>query len=892
MQLPEAPKQERKEALRLPEQPSFKPSLDELEKLVGKPLTELSEQMTEEELKEADFRCFDHPDDPHDDPYSCETYMEHNRHREINNRATAMQYATLDPDLRSPLPRQEFSAANQRATYHEYLPKALRQLIGILRSYESLRRGAPASISEKFIQTDTQIEIFLQELSPLIRERVSFDNIQSIDGYFLPQSSGPSETITINASRLKNMGMLSEKSRALLRTKYPSASDRNLALQRMGQELNQKIMNLLSGRINIPSSGTGQEPVAVNVIGLPKNYEPGKVVLNLWEEKYRKLIASQDEEVKKNPRLDRQKLSQDRLQAVNDLTKYAQLVSRYQLEQERLMALQHQFDRDTNLQYASPRKKLDQTDPGVKVKMTENLRDIGLAHLKWMEDCTKQMERSTLTVPLISKERMVNWLESFWNKNGRMGVLEYSRKLADGWTFVIPSVFGLKEKAHDYLLAPVEEALGWPKGKEKWEELTPEEKKLVLERSRAMNDVINSFNRSTMIRLRESAEAMRLLQQGGSPADSPSIHQAVVPQELAERVTKGERITKQNIQECIEVYGRPAVTLVLMQQLEKDWGSPSGQGKGGSGFMGEYEKFLRDVNTVIGVHIDVEAAMKEMQERYQWLMKCLFYSAAGLFVAGVAAPIAGYGLYRAGKGMLRGAGKSVSAAEKVAERASKSGRVGRVLGPLGIVLVAADLRRVMMRDARLEPLKELEGIQAGIEFMTSKDGKGNDRMNVRKEEIDYLERRSQCFVMEDGAIRLAQELEKRKTGLSANQTAKLKDLQSICEDVRRIARQNKFKYERLFPITDYFVTDPRGNIGNVGFDINGVEVARLRGYREQQKTRFEKERLDYLVGLATPEEAEKLHRDSIGYEELQKKYEVLLSDAAEFIENIEEKPKR
>ncbi|MFA5800025.1 MAG: hypothetical protein WC840_03645 [Candidatus Peribacteraceae bacterium] len=882
---PESPNR-KIEVKRLPERPAFGPLLDELEQLVGKPLPDLTEDMTEENLKEADFRCFDNPDERKDDPYSCETYLEHNRHREINNRATAMQYAKLDPALNEAISRQEFSAANQRATYHEYLPRALQILIRILRSYEELRVGVSGPLADEFLSKDEQIKTYLSALNRAVTERIAFDNIQAIDGYFLPNTTGPGETISINESRLRNMGRLSKASQEIFLKSYSNPAEKLPAQQRQAQVLNQKIMNLLSGRINLPQKR--EMPVGETIEGLPKNFEPGKVFKDLWQKKYPWLIESQVEAVKTNPRLDQMKLDSDRSTVMGQFTKFAGLVSRYQFEQERLMVLQNQFDRDTNLEYAAPRKRLDQTDPRIKEQMTSNLRDIGLAHLKWMEDTVKLMEKSPLTPN--PKEKVMNWLESFWNKNGRSGALKISQNLANGLTFYLPEIFGIKEHAHAYLLEPVEKALGWPKGKEKWEELTPDEQKTVIEKSRSISDVINGFDRTALIRFRETAEAVRLVSTQGSSADTPSVRRAEISAEFADQLDKGERIVAGNLTEMMGKYGRPAVTLALMQQLEKDWGAPAANGKPGGGFMGEYEKFMLGVNETIGIHIDVEAAKKEMQNRYQWLMKCLFCAAAGVFVAGA---VGVSKLYRLGRGLIRSAGKGVTLAEKAAEAAIKSGRVVRVLGPVGIVATAADLKRVLHRNARSGPLKELESIESGIELLISGGKAGT--VNVRQDEIDVLKKRLDCFVYEDGAIRVAQELEKRRQGLDERQTSRLKELQDTAEELRRLARFYKLRYERQFPITDYLVTDPDGFPGNIGFNRDGVEQAREKGFKERQRTRFEKEHLDMLAGLVKPEEVgevEKLRSDLISHDELKKRYEKLFEDAAEFIENIEEKPER
>ena len=145
-----------------------------------------------------------------------------------------------------------------------------------------------------------------------------------------------------------------------------------------------------------------------------------------------------------------------------------------------------------------------------------------------------------------------------------------------------------------------------------------------------------------------------------------------------------------------------------------------------------------------------------------------------------------------------------------------------------------------------------------------------------KEEMDVLKKRLDCFVFEDGAVRTVQELEKRRSRLNENQIARLKELQDKAEEIRRISMKNKLRYERQFPITDYLVTDPDGFRGNVGFNISGLEDARERGYKERQRTRA----------------VDEFRKDPVSHDELKKRYESLLDEAAEFIENLEEKTER
>jgi hypothetical protein len=507
-------------------------------------------------------------------------------------------------------------------------------------------------------------------------------------------------------------------------------------------------------------------------------------------------------------------------------------------------------------------------------------------HLGQMDAFLNTVEKDVLSKGL--RVRM----EDLWNKNGRDAVREITHRIAAFFTFAVPEKFGLKEAAKDALTAPLDEALGWPAGKDRWEQLTDAEKEAVQKKATSILDLIEHFDRTKAENFHETVQ----LAQGMKPASASAL-ETVPFDESGQVILPSERVTKGNINTLISAHGEAVASLMLLRQLQGDFGS----GQPPSGFLGAYAEFLQGVNKNIDVHLDVGRVLNILGKRYDDLMKWLLIAAGVGFAIGVAGTIVVLkvgskaaravvgGLWSGAKGIARlpgrllpssGAGVSggASAAEKVVEGAAKTSRIGRVLGPLGIVLTAADLVRVLRRDARLQPLQELNGIEAAIELW------GNDKIvdtTVPRHGIEmrFLERRLQCFVMEDGSNRLLQALEKEKPNLLGESVTRAEQLQSRCAVLRDKAKDTKNKYMRFFPITEYLVTDPKRSKGNVGVNWRGLDEARQRGRQTEERFRQSE--------LMSREEYSRSLR--VEYEQMQREYESLLGDTAEFLDGIQKK---
>ena len=209
-----------------------------------------------------------------------------------------------------------------------------------------------------------------------------------------------------------------------------------------------------------------------------------------------------------------------------------------------------------------------------------------------------------------------------------------------------------------------------------------------------------------------------------------------------------------------------------------------------------------------------------------------------------------------------------------------------MLGPIGIVLVAADLRRVILRDARLHVPEEYEAAAAAVELYEGHPqiDRSDRPDNPYPREFIFLKRRLQCLVMEDGSTKLMQAIQKAKDAGGAPLRARADAVQDRCEDVRRRAREQKRQYERLFPLTDYFVVDLKGPAGHIGVkfespDDRDVDEARRRGVEADTRAR--------LLRAMEGGDARDIARERTEtYDALVQEYEALLEDGAALLEQL------
>ncbi|MDD4287341.1 MAG: hypothetical protein PHN33_03250 [Candidatus Peribacteraceae bacterium] len=904
--------------------PLFGGELDALEKTLGprvKPLpAEITERWIEQELKDIvkDQRV--------------DTYNEQTRYNELLYRRAALQrLKDLQQEKNDGKPLdtvklQELIVADQAVAYHEYFREAQDHVLSVLRMYEKLRAGVSV-VPQGILQKEADTERYVGALQEATQERVAFSNVLLLDQQIAEGFGNREASLRLREQYVRE---LASASRAAL-----NGSDDQKLIR--ANQLNQRIIDILGGEHGLQ--------------GIEAGYVPKRMVLDFLKYRYKNLLDQQNE-IARDPSLTATRTEMDRLElksklaeqgkgefTVEDKSRYDVLQARvqsvdaqfkalgekrrdvtdqilsltqdlgeYNIAQTELAAIQEQFGKKYSFEGVVGLSPLT-TPPEIRDAIAKNMEMRKAHHLGQMNNFLEKVEKDMLDPGL--KEEM----EDLWNKNGREAVRKVIHRLADFFTFAAPEKFGMKEAAKDALTEPLDEALGWPAGKERWEELTDAEKQRVQQKATSILDLIEKFDRTKVQNFRTSIVLLQSLK----PPSAATL-ETVKFDEQGQAVLSEERVTASNINALIGAHGEATVYLMLMRQLHGDFGADQPP----SGFMGEYAEFLHGVNKNIDVHIDVGRACNILGKRFGTLSNWLLILAAfGLVlvaiggtvivmkVGGKAARAVGSGLWQgtkwgarqvkkfadalgeesglriksAAKPSVKPSTPAVSTAEKVAEGSSRTSRVGKVLGPLGIVLVTADLRRVMLRDARLQPLREFDGIQTALEMWNNKEITAIQAPRHDKEVV-YLEYRLQCLVMEDGAARLAQEIEKRKQKGLLPEIAETEELQDRCERVRKSARQGKMRYERLLPITDYLITDTDGPEGNVGIDRRNIDEARQRGMKYEEQMRL----LDDMHAMGNRRKGGRKEMviprgpDLSRSDDLQAEYQKLLEDAAEFLE--------
>jgi hypothetical protein len=943
----------------------FRDSLNSYETVLGPKSPELPREMT---IQWIERQLTDMVKD-----HRVETFNEQARYNELLYRRAAIQRLKDVQEAKTeerPVDRvklQELIVAEQAVTYHEYFREAQNQVLSVLRRYESMRRGV--QVSQDILRMEGDTQRYVAALQEASRERVAFSNVVLIDRHIAEKFG---DVAHLNHLRQEFLSQLSPASLASLE----GGNEQRLI---RANQLNQRIIDILGGEHGLQGVERGYVPKQMMVaflkyryqqlldqqiqIGRDPSLQKTRAELDRLNLKFKMAEEGKGEFTAEdkarhdelqarlnNVNVQFEQLGRKRRETTQELITLTQDLGEYNLHQTELSAIQEQFGRKYSFEGVSGLSPLS-TPPEIREAIAQNMEMRKAHHLGQMSNFLERVQKDVL------KKGFKEEMENLWNKNGREAVRRVTHSMASFFTFAVPEKFGMHDAAQDALTQPLDEAMGWPAGKEKWEELTPQEQQKVKEKATSILNLIEKFDKTKIQNFQESIQ----LVQSMKPASAYTLDQ-VKFDESGQAILPEGRVTAQNINLLTAEHGGAVVYLMLIRQLQGDFGSYQPP----QAFMGEYASFLEGVNKNIDVHVDVGRACYILGKRFEDLMKWLLLAAGLGLVIGVigtlvvlklggkAARAAGNGLLRGGRGLVRlttrlvrpsaaSAGGAVvseapaaaaestatqgaSTAEKAVEGTSRASRVGKVLGPLGIVLVAADLRRVMMRDARLQPLQELDGIQAAIELWEN-DKIVDTRAPRHNRELAYLKRRLQCFVMEDGSAKLAQEIQKRKAqgGLSEVQQAKAEQLQERCEKVRMFARQAKMEYERLMPVTDYLVTDPKKEEGNVGIDIQRIDQARARGVEHEEEQRrtemlqqsdpkWRKQQLAKLQrGLILPpitgqkreekdeesqpanvaekwnkfaEAVRNRERDLTRQQDLEEEYQYLLEDGAEFLEQV------
>lgn len=608
-------------------EPLFSAELRDTRKCVGAPLKDIPDRTSQAQLETM-------RDDMEKSPYEtfeqlCRSNELRERQRELGLVGSVREKAAAG---QKPTDRErgDLVFVDQALTYHEYFGRIAGEVMEVMSKYEALRASTP-DIPIQLRNGEQYAKLYLQAFNGAVRERVAYANVLRIDD-LLRKNPGNADL-----QRQRTEALASKDLTPLSVSALGGSTEQQFA---RANALNQRIIEVLGGNVGG---------------GVPDGFFPQQLYLDLLTFKYQQILREQEKIVKdpgnvaakarfaalkerndeaidaqsngrkpKSPLTesegreygtlqsqiaDRNKhfeqLSDQRRDITQNLVNISQRLGAHQIHKAELSAIQHHFGDRISLDGVKPPEPVDvpkDTREGLNTVMDLRMK----AHFQRLSGFTEVLEGEELHIGL--RERV----EDVSNKSGREVFRRASNALAKVYTVLVPSTFGLKRKAQESLTEPLNHALGWPVGKEKWEDLTPEEQKQVEEKSKSVLDAIREFDVAKLENFKSTRSMLEDMLASGERPD------AFAGQDVADPLPN-DRVTPANRDALIQQYGRPTVYLMLFKQLESDWGDD----ESGTGLMGEYKTFLLKVNKTVDVHLDVGAALFELSKDYLDLSKLI-----------------------------------------------------------------------------------------------------------------------------------------------------------------------------------------------------------------------------------------------------------------------------
>ena len=896
----------------------FSAELDDLQELVGPRPEMLPEPLTEENLQGLERKNVT------DNGF--ESFNEQYRNNELLYRRAALQReAAIQEKIEkgeqpSAKELKELEVANQAGAYYEYFQKTVNHVVDVLRRYEVLRKSVP-QVSLALRQEEQKIKLYVVALSEAMEERIAFANVLLLDARI---AEDPSRAKSLGRLREQNIKRVSAMSREALN----GATDDKW---RRGNQLNQNLIDILSGDHGIQGLDEGFLPQALYIDLLKETYE------HLLEEQKRiardaglaraksrldqlnlKHNLAEDgkgafteEDVAESEALRRQindrnaemdRLGEQRREVTTELIALTQQLGEYQVDQAELSTIQNQFGESidfTGANLPSP----DGTPHYIREAIDNNMEQRSNFHLDRMDAFLRVTEEEMLDV---------NWgdkIEDRWNKDGREIVNTVNHRLARFFTYLVPEMFGMQERAFDSLTEELDDALGWPPDvdPEEFKHLPPEEQerllasgkfKKVRENALSIIDAIENFDRNTIDRFQETMVLIRQM-----PSSSEFAAQDVI------RPLPTDRVTLQNRTVLEEKYGAGTVYLMLFEQMDGDFGGTEPE----SGFMGEYKKFLESVDKNIDVHIDVGAALHAIKEKYKDVGKGFLYAAiaalGAVFILGLGG---GYLLSKvgrsAGKEALRQTGRvasgtfnrlrdlagrisvrpGLSSAPKVVPKVPSKvpkvpGRLGRILGPAAIIFVGYEAWRAYDLERSLSDLPEKRAVDDALELMTTHPQMNRDVPRYHRE-VKALEQRQDLLAIREVASIVNKQLKSMKIfpgELSGEREQLLED----SKDIMEYARVQNRELHDFFPITDYIRVSSKDPKGVVRVAYRQLNDCRYRGIKNESRPKM-RDFIDLDSSLSPKERMRMIQLSS--FTGLENAYQDLLKLLGEFLERVDQ----
>ena|GEM_PF-2639938 len=772
------------------------------------------------------------------------SFSEQFRQSELRYRRGALERQALlnHPSTAANVDRAELITVNQAVTYHEYLPMVAREVTEVMGRYEALRAtvdDVPADI----IRGETMAAPYLDALDAALRERVAYANVLLAEGR-LAEKAGNPQDLKRRLEEYRNSPHLNEESKRAL---AGSAEGK----WRRGNALNQRIINILAGA----------EPIE----GVEEQFLPQELYLRLLMHRYEQLLKLQEQAardpqltaargrwealVRKNTaaregkgeplteeeareyatlrqRMQDQDLYTDSLESsrkeiIRMSVEFADALGHHQMRKLELTDIQHQFGDRFAFEGVRP-PPAESTPANVAKAMAEHMETRRQFHGERLQGFVRVLEEDVLTVGA------VEITEDVWNKEGREVLRRFSNAMASLYTLPIPETLGLRARVRDSLTGPLQEALGWPAGKEKWEELTSEEQRVVREKAKSVADAVLNFNTVKLRAFGESVSVVRSLPLSAEYAGTQP--QLPLPP---------ERITMANRDALIAQYGGATAHLMALRQMQEDWGSAEPP----AGLMGEYKDFLTEVNTTIDVHLDVGEALFRQQEAWENMMWAYLAAAIALLGAGVVLGALGVKvlrmavrgtartLWRGGRLTLRGASSVTRATGRQLRNLSQAVRnkpgpaAGHAMFLAVEILTAAEIIRRYNIQLHMERLPEQEAVDAALELMTQHPSVNREAERYAQE-VQSLVQRHELMDMWRVVDRTMEALPRDPAHAALKEEGeKLRDDMKV---------ENSYLYD-FFPITEYIrrsTVDPQGVLRVFYHNLNEARQKGMQARRD------------------------------------------------------------
>ena len=830
-----------------------------------------------------------------------DTYNEQSRYNEFIYRRAALERRNDAHVLRDPEQRNELIVAEQAVAYHEYFRTAANHVMETMRRYEALR--AQVSVLPPALQQqERQAMEYIDALRAALAERTLFSHVLLIDQHL---ADGFGDAAHLRSMREQYVAQLSSGSRDVL-----DASNEQKLIR--ANQLNQRIIEILGGQHGLQ--------------GIEEGYLPKRLYLDFLQNRYKQLLDDQ-KQIAADPRLIHTIAERDRLALKHqmaetrgetfteeDVARYDHLQERihnanrqfdtldsqrkhiideilwltdtlgvYNIEQTELAAIQRQFGGRYSFEGVGGINPLT-TPPDIRDAIMRNMESRKKHHLSQMSAFLHTVDEEVLDTSLTGRA------EDLWNKEGRKVLRSVTHRIAAMFTFAVPESFGMQDAARSLLTAPLDEVLGWPVGKETWEELTDEEKESVIQKSKSVLDHINNFDRSKISAMQETVSLLQ-----GMEAASAFVGQEIRFDDAGEPVLPQERVTASNVATLQKEHGGAAVYMMLLRQLEGEWGTDEPP----SGVLGEYAQFLHGVNDVVGDHLKVGRALHILRSRYEALSN---YLLAAAVAAGALGAVGMYALYKL-PSALRAAARSAapravpssprtplsrtspprSAAPRApAQTPGAPSRVGNILGKAGIALVAIETARQIDLARSLRSLPEMEAVSSALELM-----EGHPQIDKTAyrytQEVAALRQREALLAVRHATQELERALQ-QPDSLTKEQQRERQRLLAYARRIVQAAHAKERDLHAFFPITDYIHSTDRDPQGIVRVQYRRLDEARSRGMEYEKQKRTWKSGLLLREQRSFDERMEEMHWESI--DGIEEEYEKFIGNAGAFFADV------